>query len=76
MIRVYADFNNMDEHDRVRLNTVGSMKDLELHKEVLREGMRVLFYVPGDFEVEGNLVFDVIWRGIPDWTTIRYLAST
>jgi hypothetical protein len=72
MIRIYADFNSTDEQRRVMLNTVGSLNDLEMHRDVVADGMEVIFYVPGDFEVHGTLVFEGIWIGIPDWSTIRY----
>lgn len=72
MIRIYADFNSSDEQGRVRLSTVGSRKDIERHRPSLKEGMEVILYTPGDFEVRGTLTFDRIWLGIPDWSTIRY----
>jgi hypothetical protein len=72
MIRIYADFNSSDEQGRVMLNTVGSRTDLEQHKDVIAEGMLVILYMPGDFEVSGTLVFEGIWMGIPDWSSIRY----
>jgi hypothetical protein len=72
MIRIYADFNSQDEQGRVRLSTVGSRKDVEKHRASLKEGMKVILYSPGDFEVQGTLTFDKIWLGIPDLSTIRY----
>jgi hypothetical protein len=70
MIRIYADFNCQDEQGRIRLNTVGSLKDLATHKNELHEGAKVILYMPDDVEVEGVLVFDEIWFGIPDYNTI------
>ena len=72
MIRIYADFNSCDEHGRVMLNTVGSLRDLDKHKEALEPGAQVILYVPGDFEVRGTLLFEGIWMGVPDWSTIRH----
>jgi hypothetical protein len=72
MIRIYADFNNADEQGRVRLNTVGSLADIERHQHSLTDGMRIILHAPGDFEVEGTLTYDAIWKGVPDWSTIRY----
>lgn len=72
MLRIYADFNSCDEDGRVWLNCVGSLRDIEPHKEDLKDGLRVLLYMTGEFEVEANLIFDGIWNGFPDWTTIRY----
>jgi hypothetical protein len=31
--------------------------------------------MPAEFEVEATLVFEEIWMGVPDWTTIRYLTQ-
>jgi len=73
MLRIYADFNSCDEEGRVCLNTVGSLRDIDAHRAELREGMTVLLYEPDEFEVEGSLVFDRIWWGIPDLSTLRYL---
>lgn len=51
------------------------MEDIEKHRASLKEGMKVILYSPGDFEVQGTLTFDKIWLGIPDLTTIRYENS-
>lgn len=72
MIRIYTDFNSQDERGRVWLDTVGSLKDIEMHRGALSEGMRVVLYVPDEFEVEAVLTFDQAWKGMPDLSTIRY----
>jgi hypothetical protein len=72
MIRIFADFNNVDEQDRVRLNTVGSLADIKNYEGRLTEGMVVLLYTPGEFEVEGTLTFDRAWHAIPNYDTIHY----
>lgn len=75
MIRIYADFNSTDEHKRVRLSTKGSMKDIELNKSQLKEGLEVILYMTDEFEVHGTLTFDQIWLGIPAWDTIHYYKT-
>ena len=75
MVRVWADLNNRDEQGRVRLNTVGSLKDIEKHHDEIREGTKVILNAEDDFEVEARLTFDKVWRAIPDMTTIKYLNS-
>lgn len=75
MIRIYADFNSTDEQDRVTLNTVGSLKDIELHRPQLKEGLEVILYMTDEFEVRGTLTFDQIWRGIPNWDTIHHYKA-
>ena len=72
MIRIYADFNSCDEDGRVRLSTVGSLQDIEKHRDVLAEGMKVILDMTDEFEVQGTLVFDEVWKGVPDWDTIQY----
>jgi hypothetical protein len=72
MIRIYADFNSRDERGRVRLSAAGSLKDIERHRTHLKEGLKVILYETGEFEVEGTLTFDQIWLGVPDFNTIRY----
>ena len=75
MIRIYADFNSTDENRSVRLSTVGSLKDIELHRPQLKEGLEVILYMTDEFEVRGKLAFDKIWLGIPDWDTIRHYKT-
>ena len=73
MIRIYADFNNLDEAERVVLSCMGSLKDIDRCKEKLATGMKVILYMPNEFEVTATLDFDGVWNGIPDWDTIHYL---
>ncbi len=54
------------------LNTIGSLRDLEQHKEVISDGMKVVLYMTGEFEVCGTILLEDIWKGVPDWNTIRY----
>ena len=61
------------ENDAVRLDTVGSLADINRLHEHLVEEMRVVLY-EDEFEVDGVLRFDRnwnIWIGIPDWSTKR-----
>jgi hypothetical protein len=75
MLRIYADFNSTDEHDRVCLNTVGSLADLHAQETEVVNGARILLYMTNEFEVEAILVFDKIWMAAPDWKTLRYLPA-
>lgn len=75
-IHLYADFNNSREDDKVRLNTIGSLGDIEKHKGQLHEGDRVMLS-DTEIEVEADLERDPesgIWLGVPDWTTLRHLT--
>ena len=44
MPRVYADFQNADSKGRVRLNTVGTLKDLARQQVQLRTGLVLTLY--------------------------------
>ena len=75
-IRLYADFNNMTEDDRVLLSAVGSRRDIDQHEESLAEGLEVILS-DNEFEVEARLVRDeahAIWLAVPDWSTRRDLT--
>lgn len=73
MIRIYADFNHRDEQGRVLLDTVGSLADIGDHEAALAAGMVVLLVADDELEVEGTLVFDLVWRAVPDFETVRHL---
>lgn len=72
MITIYADANNRDEQGRYLLNIAGSRKILEPVKDELVDGLRVTLNVQNEFEVQATLVFDEIWRAIPDVKSIRF----
>ncbi|WAS92503.1 hypothetical protein [Nannocystis punicea] len=74
VVRIYADFNNLDEQGRVRLNNIGSLEDLERARHTIMNGFQVVLVAPADFEVQALLVHDGIWRAVPDWSTMRRLA--
>ena len=73
MVRIYADFNNVDEDGRVWLNTAAALADIGAYQGSLTEGMRVILYMPNELEVEATLGFDGVWNGLPDWGTLHYL---
>ena len=74
--RIYADANDVAEGGSFMLNVAGSLEDIERYGGRLRPGMRALFNVQGEFEVEGVLGYDEqnkMWLGRPDWKTRRDL---
>jgi len=74
--RIYADENDKTPEDCYMLDIAGSLRDIERYKDQLRPGMRVLFNVQDEFEVEGTLEYDShnrIWLGRPDYSTRRDL---
>jgi hypothetical protein len=75
MIRIFGDFNNRDEENRVRLGTEKTNEDLATLADKLREGLTVLVY-DGDYEAEGVLEFvDGLWRARIRWDTGRDTPS-
>lgn len=42
MLTITADFNEIDNSARVRLDTRGALRDLETHADQICEGLRVL----------------------------------
>lgn len=74
--RIYADANDMTEGGSFMLHIAGSLADIERHKGQLRPGMRALFNVQDEFEVEDILDYDgenKMWLGRPDFSTRRDL---
>ena len=76
-IRIFADFNNCDQHYRVRLNTVRSLRDIAALIPPLVEGAVVtLADGDGEFEVEAKASFTgAIWVATPLWETRRILCE-
>ena len=74
--RIYADENDKTEDDFYMLHITGSLRDIERYRGQLHAGMRVLFNVQDEFEVEGTLHYDTarkMWLGRPDYSTGRDL---
>ncbi|MEO5595991.1 MAG: hypothetical protein ABIQ97_02465 [Lysobacteraceae bacterium] len=62
---VYADFQNRDSDGFVRLNTVGTIRDLSAKSVVLKEGRKLIV---SDSELEADVLvrspgFEGVWRG-------------
>ncbi len=72
MIRIYCDSNDRDEDERFILDLEPSLKEIEDAGSAIRTGERVLLYMPGEFEVQGTLVFAGIWKAVPEWDTLKY----
>ena len=65
----FADFNNADPKGRVRLNTVGSIRDIEESRIVLMDGVRLELYDDDEIVLEGIVRSDPIegWVAEVDW---------
>ncbi|MGD0628465.1 MAG: hypothetical protein ABR987_03890 [Terracidiphilus sp.] len=73
--KIFVDFNNADEQGRIRLNTVGTIRDLSRLEIVLREDAELLLS-SYELEVEGRATYsdsERIWVASIDWNKVREL---
>lgn len=84
--RIYADFHNLDDENRVRLTCAGTARDIERLGIELTEGMRVTLYTDDaddlgrsdEMFVEGLIRFsdpDRSWVAVVDWTAVRHASD-
>jgi hypothetical protein len=74
---VYADFHNADSRGRVRLNCIGTIRDLAEKGITLREGLN-LNLSDDEIEVEGEVHFaedERLWVAVIDWNAIRQRSA-
>ncbi len=63
---IFADFNNQEEDGAVRLDTRGTLHDLDQQNIILKDG-DYLWVTDTEIEVRGQVEFrDKIWVLIPD----------
>ncbi len=86
---IYADFQNADEHGRVRLNTTGTAEDLTRLEVTFSDGLEVTLYtddgdaadglrLDGTVErapAEGGWVAVVDWSAVTRTRTVRQLTT-
>lgn len=75
--RVSVDFQNSDRLGRVRLNTVGTLRDLSTLGIVLREGLKVSLYCM-ELEGEGTVTYSTeehLWVAAVNWDGVRERKS-
>jgi hypothetical protein len=75
--KVFVDFHNCDRQGRVRLNTVGTIQDLNRQGITLQEGIEMTF---GNLELEteGIVTYSTeegLWVAKFDWDSIRELPG-
>lgn len=84
--RVYADFHNADAEGRLRLNCVGTTKDLARKQVLLRPGLLLTLYSDDadaegnsdDLEVGGAVEYseaEQCWVARVDWSAIRHASE-
>jgi hypothetical protein len=84
--KVYADFQNLDDANRLRLTCAGTIDDLARQGIKLREGLRLTFYtddaddrgLPDELLVEGVVRHEAeqqCWVAEVDWTKMRHASE-
>jgi hypothetical protein len=84
--RVYADFQNLDAANRLRLTCAGTLQDLVQHGLQLHEGLVLTFYSddaddqgqPDELRVEGVVHYDPAghcWVATIDWAAIHHASE-
>jgi hypothetical protein len=84
--RIYADFHNLDDCNRLRLTCMGTRDDLARHGIELQEGLRLTFYMddandngePDDLLADGVTHYDAeehCWVAAVDWPTLRHASQ-
>ena len=74
--KVYADFHNADPQGRLRLNCIGTARDLSRYQVCLVDGL-VLTVTREELEVDGTVRYsdeENGWVAEIDWQAIRRLA--
>lgn len=74
MNKIFVDFNNADSNGRIRLNTNGTLSDIEKYKIELLEGREILIFDDDEFEAIGVLKFspeENIWVAELDWENLK-----
>lgn len=84
--RVYADFQNLDDANRLRLTCAGTHRDLEQEGIELREGLVLTFYTddaddqgrPDELRAEGVVQYnedEYCWVAAIDWSALRHASD-
>lgn len=84
--RVYADFHNLDDCNRLRLTCVGTIEDLARQGIELREGLILTFSMddaddrgePDELLGDGVVHYDEnerSWVASIDWSSIRHASD-
>jgi hypothetical protein len=84
--KIYADFQNLDDFNRLRLTCAGTQQDLERQSIELNEGMVLTFYMDDaddqgeadELRTEGVVHYDEresIWVASVDWSSVRHASD-
>jgi hypothetical protein len=86
MPRVYADFQNLDDFNRLRLTCAGTQQDLARQGIDLHEGLALTFYTddaddhgqPDDLLLDGVVQYNPeerCWVAAVDWSTLSHASK-
>jgi hypothetical protein len=70
---VYADFHNADAGGRLRLNSIGTIRDLSRQGITLRQGLPLILH-DEELEADAEVSFspdEHLWVAAIDWDAIR-----
>jgi hypothetical protein len=84
--RVYADFHNLDDRNRLLLTCVGTRDDLVRQGVELKEGLTLTFYMddaddegrPDEILTQGTVHFDEqsrSWVAAVDWSNVWHASD-
>jgi hypothetical protein len=84
--RVYADFHNLDDSNRLRLTCADTIEDLARQCIELNEGLILTFYMDDaddqgqadELRVEGVVSYDkraYSWVASVDWSAVRHASD-
>lgn len=84
--KVYADFQNLDDLNRLRLTCAGTVADLTRQGIELREGLVLTFCMddaddqgqPDELLADGVVQFDPtkrLWVAAVDWSAVRHASE-
>jgi hypothetical protein len=84
--KVYADFQNLDDANRLRLTCAGTLRDLERQGIRLRDGLILSLYTddaddrgrPDELRAEGVVHYDEAgqcWVASVDWGDLRHASD-
>lgn len=84
--KIYADFQNLDDANRLRLTCAGTFADLMRHNIQLHDGLELTFYTddadddgqPNELRADGVVHFDSnakCWVAAIDWAAVHHASD-
>lgn len=84
--KIYADFQNLDDHNRLRLTCAGTSEDLARQGIDLHEGLVLTLYMddaddqgqPDELLADGVVHYNEeerVWVASVDWSAIRHASD-